>query len=156
MSLKLLSELNRGEKGRIVKIACTGSIRQRLLDMGLVSGSDIEMQRAAPLGDPIEIKVKGYNLALRKKEAAGIQVEVTQMANQGMSLAMARPGELVTVTGIRAGRGLQRKLTDMGLTPGVQIRVINSGASGPVLIDLRETRIALGHGIAQKIVVNKI
>ena len=156
MSLKLLSELNRGEKGRIVKIACTGSIRQRLLDMGLVSGSDIEMQRAAPMGDPIEIKVKGYNLALRKKEAAGIQVEVTQMTNQGMSLAMASPGDLVTVTGIRAGRGLQRRLTDMGLTPGVQIRVINSGASGPVLIDLRETRLALSHGIAQKIVVNKI
>jgi len=156
MSLKLLSELNRGEKGRIVKIACTGSIRQRLLDMGVVSGSDIEMQRAAPMGDPIEIKVKGYNLALRKKEAAGIQVEVTQMTNQGMSLAMASPGDLVTVTGIRAGRGLQRRLTDMGLTPGVQIRVINSGASGPVLIDLRETRLALSHGIAQKIVVNKI
>jgi len=156
MPLKLLSELNRGEKGRIVKIACTGSIRRRLLDMGLVSGSDIEMQRVAPLGDPIEIKVKGYNLALRRQEASGIQVEVTQMANQGMPLAMARPGELVTVTGIRAGRGLQRRLADMGLTPGVQIRVINSGASGPVLIDLRGTRVALGRGIAQKIVVNKI
>jgi Fe2+ transport system protein FeoA len=44
--------------------------------MGLVSGSDIEMQRVAPLGDPIEIKVKGYNLSLRKEEAASIQVEV--------------------------------------------------------------------------------
>ena len=76
MPLKLLSELNRGEKGRIVKIGGTGSIRRRLLDMGLVSGSDIEMERVAPLGDPIEIKVKGYNLSLRKQEAASIQVEV--------------------------------------------------------------------------------
>ena len=76
MPLKLLSELNRGEKGRIVKIGGTGSIRRRLLDMGLVSGSDIEMERVAPLGDPIEIKVKGYNLSLRKEEAANIQIEV--------------------------------------------------------------------------------
>tara|TARA_B100000315_G_C14246236_1_gene437572 strand:+ start:307 stop:444 length:138 start_codon:yes stop_codon:yes gene_type:complete len=45
--------------------------------MGLVSGSEIEMERVAPMGDPIEIKVKGYNLSLRKEEAASIQVEVT-------------------------------------------------------------------------------
>ncbi len=77
MAVKLLTELKPGEKGRIVKIGGTGSIHQRLLDMGLVSGSEVEMQRVAPLGDPIEIRVKGYNLSLRKEEAASIQVEVT-------------------------------------------------------------------------------
>lgn len=77
MPLKVLSELKKGEKGRVVKIGGSGSIHRRLLDMGLVPGSDIEMQRVAPLGDPIEIKVKGYNLSLRKEEAASIQVEVT-------------------------------------------------------------------------------
>ena len=76
MPVKLLNELKHGEKGRVVKIGGSGSIHRRLLDMGLVSGSDIEMQRVAPLGDPIEIKVKGYNLSLRKEEAASIQVEV--------------------------------------------------------------------------------
>jgi len=76
MSVKMLNELEKGEKGRIVKIGGKGSVHRRLLDMGLVSGSDIEMQRVAPLGDPIEIKVKGYNLSLRKEEAASIQVEV--------------------------------------------------------------------------------
>jgi len=77
------------------------------------------------------------------------------MTNQGMPLAMARPGELVTVTGVRAGRGLQRKLADMGLTPSVQIRVINSGVPGPVLIEVRGTRLALGRGIALKILVRE-
>ena len=77
------------------------------------------------------------------------------MANQGMPLAMARPGEMVVVTGIRAGRGLQRRLADMGFTPGVQIRVINSGMPGPVLIDLRGARLALGRGIALKILVRE-
>jgi len=76
MPVKMLNELKRGEKGRIVKIGCGGSIRRRLLDMGLVSGSEVKMERVAPLGDPIEIKVKGYNLSLRKEEAASIQVEV--------------------------------------------------------------------------------
>jgi Fe2+ transport system protein FeoA len=46
------------------------------MDMGLVAGSEVEMQQVAPLGDPIEIKVKGYNLSLRKAEAAGITVEL--------------------------------------------------------------------------------
>ena len=77
MPVKRLSELKRGEKGRIVKIGGGGGLRRRLLDMGLVSGSEVEMERVAPLGDPIEIKVKGYNLSLRKEEADGIQVEVT-------------------------------------------------------------------------------
>jgi ferrous iron transport protein A len=78
------------------------------------------------------------------------------MTRQSMPLAMARAGELVTVTGVRAGWGLQRRLADMGLTPGVQIRVINSQTPGPVLIDLRGSRVALGRGIAQKIVVEKV
>ena len=75
------------------------------------------------------------------------------MTNQSMPLAMARPGELVTVIGVRAGWGLQRRLADMGLTPGVQIRVINSQMAGPVLIDLRGARVALGRGMAQRIMV---
>ncbi|MBT9160164.1 MAG: FeoA family protein [Dehalococcoidia bacterium] len=78
------------------------------------------------------------------------------MTKQDMPLAMARPGETVTVTGARAGRGLQRRLADMGLTPGVQIRVVNSQMPGPVLIDLRGSRVALGSGVAQKIMVKEM
>ena len=77
------------------------------------------------------------------------------MTGQGMPLAMARPGELVRVIGVRAGWGLQRRLADMGLTPGIQIRVINSQMPGPVLIDLRGSRVALGRGVAQKILVKE-
>ena len=75
------------------------------------------------------------------------------MTGQGMPLAMARPGELVTVIGVRGGWGLQRRLADMGLTPGVRIRVINSQMPGPVLIDLRGARVALGRGVAQRVMV---
>jgi len=71
-------------------------------------------------------------------------------------LAMAMPGELVEVIGLRAGWGLQRRLADMGLLPGTQIRVINSQMPGPVIIDLRGSRVALGHGVAQKILVKEV
>jgi Fe2+ transport system protein FeoA len=76
MAVKKLGELKKGDKGKIVKISGSGNVHKRLMDMGLVSGSEIEMQRVAPLGDPIEIKVKGYNLSLRKEEASSITVEV--------------------------------------------------------------------------------
>ena len=75
------------------------------------------------------------------------------MADSLMTLAMARPGEVVSVVDIRAGRGLTRRLGDMGLLPGTQIRVVNSQMRGPLIIDLRGSRLALGRGVAQKIMV---
>ncbi len=75
MAIKSLAELKPGEKGRVVKVGGKGSGRRRIIDMGLVSGAEIEMERVAPLGDPIEVKVKGYHLSLRKEDAANIYVE---------------------------------------------------------------------------------
>ncbi len=75
------------------------------------------------------------------------------MARPLMPLAMARPGEAVTVVDVRAGWGLTRRLADMGLLPGTQIRVVNGMRPGPIIIDLRGSRLALGYGVAQKIMV---
>ncbi len=76
MREKMLRDLRPGEKGKIIKISAKGSVRRRILDMGAIKGADIEMERVAPLGDPIEVKIKGYHLSLRKEEAANIQVEI--------------------------------------------------------------------------------
>ena len=79
MPTKSLSQMKPMEIGTIVRVkggAGTRSVHRRILDMGVVSGTQIEVQRVAPLGDPIEIKIKGYNLTLRKEEAANIEVEV--------------------------------------------------------------------------------
>ena len=70
-----------------------------------------------------------------------------------MPLSMVSQGEQVQVVAIRAGWGLQRRLAEMGLNPGVQIRVMNSQRPGPVVIDVRGSRLALGYGIAHKIMV---
>lgn len=71
-----LAMLKPGEKGRIVKIGVIGPLKRRLMDMGILVGEEIRVEKIAPLGDPIEITVKDYNLSLRKKEAEGILLEV--------------------------------------------------------------------------------
>ena len=73
-----LRELKPGEKGKVVKVSGKGSIHRRILDMGVVPGTKIEIERVAPLGDPIEVKIKGYHLSLRKEEAANISLEVEE------------------------------------------------------------------------------
>ncbi|NCN64805.1 MAG: ferrous iron transport protein A [Candidatus Altiarchaeum hamiconexum] len=72
---KTLNELKVGDKTEIVKLKGVGDVKRRLLDMGVVKGTTVEIERVAPLGDPIEIKIKGYNLSLRKEEASKIIVK---------------------------------------------------------------------------------
>jgi len=69
-----LSELPLGTKGKVVRITNTEGVRRRILDMGVVLGAEVVVEGRAPLGDPMEIRVKGYRLSLRKNEAASIFV----------------------------------------------------------------------------------
>lgn len=70
-----LAELQKNEEAEIIALENTGEIRRRLLDMGLVRGAIIKVIRKAPLGDPLEIKVKNFFLSLRRSEASGILVK---------------------------------------------------------------------------------
>jgi len=151
MTVRPLSELGPPEKGRIVRVGGRGGIRRRLLDMGVVTGAVVEVERVAPLGDPVQIRVKGYDLALRKEEAENIQVEITEAI-----LSKVAAGEKVVVLALGAGWGLQRRLADLGLTPGVEIKIISSGRPGQVVIDVRGSRLALGRGVASKIIVRVV
>jgi len=74
-SLTPLSELVPGEKGIIRKMKIRGAIRRRLMDMGFVSGTIFEIQKVAPLGDPVDILLKGYHVSIRNNEAETILVE---------------------------------------------------------------------------------
>ncbi len=73
---KVLSDLKVYEKAKVRQIVGQGQLRRKLLDMGIVSGSEIEIVKLAPLGDPVGVKIKGYHLSLRKEEAKQILVEV--------------------------------------------------------------------------------
>jgi Fe2+ transport system protein FeoA len=73
---KLLSEFAIGEIGTVVIVAGEGALRRRLFDMGVTPGTDILLRKKAPLGDPLEITLRGYELTLRKSEAANVTMEV--------------------------------------------------------------------------------
>jgi len=74
-SATTLDRLEPGESGRVLNLSGEPQIRRRLMDMGLTPGAVVEVEKLAPLGDPIEVEVRGYHLSLRKREAAGIAVE---------------------------------------------------------------------------------
>jgi len=71
-----LNKLKVGQRGIVVSVKSTGPVKRRLMDMGLVPGSEVKVLRVAPLGDPVEFQVKGYSLSLRKSEAKNIIVEL--------------------------------------------------------------------------------
>ena len=72
---KLLSDFTVGESGKIVKVNGEGRIRRRLFDMGVTPGAAITMRKVAPLGDPVEVTLRGYELSLRKSEADAVIME---------------------------------------------------------------------------------
>ena len=69
-----LSELEVGKTAKVVRINGEGAVKRRIMDMGLTKGSAVTVRKFAPLGDPIEITVRGYELSIRKDEAASIEV----------------------------------------------------------------------------------
>lgn len=73
---KFLNDFTVGESGKIVKVSGEVRVRRRLFDMGLTPGAELVMRKKAPLGDPIEITIRGYELTLRKIEAACVEVEL--------------------------------------------------------------------------------
>ena len=73
--LKKFSQLNIGETGQITNVGGEGRIRRRLFDMGITPGADVYLRKKAPLGDPIEITIRGYELTLRKEEAELVTLE---------------------------------------------------------------------------------
>ncbi len=69
-----LNDVKTGDSCEVVRLNDTGQTRRRIMDMGITKGAKISVQKVAPLGDPIELNVRGYHLSLRKSDARGIEV----------------------------------------------------------------------------------
>ncbi len=76
--IKKLKDFDVGEIGIIKNVEGTGKLRRRLLDMGITPGAEVYLRKKAPLGDPLEITIRNYELTLRKTEAALIALEVKE------------------------------------------------------------------------------
>lgn len=73
--MKTLKQVEVGSTVRVAKLHGEGAVRRRIMDMGLTKGAEVYIRKVAPLGDPIEITVRGYELSLRKADAQMIEVE---------------------------------------------------------------------------------
>ena len=73
--MKTLREVKIGETAKVVKLHGEGPVKRRIMDMGLTKGTEVYVRKVAPLGDPIEIHVRGYELSLRKADAEMVEVE---------------------------------------------------------------------------------
>jgi ferrous iron transport protein A len=76
MSMVPLDQLRPGQRGRIESLPADGSTAQRLMEMGLLEGEEVELLGFAPLGDPLEIRLRDYRLSLRRSEAARVLVRL--------------------------------------------------------------------------------
>ncbi len=76
--MKTLKELKVGDTARVVKLYGEGAVKRRIMDMGLMKGVDVQIRKVAPLGDPIEVTVRGYELSIRKADAEIIEVETVR------------------------------------------------------------------------------
>jgi Fe2+ transport system protein FeoA len=70
----LLSEMKEGQTGTIIRVGGSGALRRRMLEMGILKGSEVHVEKYAPLKDPLELIIKGYHVSLRVDEAAQITV----------------------------------------------------------------------------------
>lgn len=73
--MKTLRQANIGDTVKVVKLHGEGAVKRRIMDMGITKGVEVHIRKVAPLGDPIEVNVRGYELSLRKADAEMIEVE---------------------------------------------------------------------------------
>ena len=73
--MKTLRQVKIGETVKVVKLHGEGTVKRRIMDMGLTRGTEVYVRKVAPLGDPIEVTVRGYELSLRKADAEMIEIE---------------------------------------------------------------------------------
>jgi len=76
--MKTLREASIGDTVKVVKLHGEGPIKRRIMDMGITKGVEIYVRKVAPLGDPMEVTVRGYELTLRKTEAVNVEMEVNK------------------------------------------------------------------------------
>ena len=73
--MKTLRQVKVGDRVKVVKLHGEGAIKRRIMDMGITKGVDVQVRKVAPLGDPVEVTVRGYELSIRKADAEMIEIE---------------------------------------------------------------------------------
>lgn len=157
-----LSSLLPKQSARVVMVGEDASLLRRLATLGIIPEAVVQVEAVAEDG-VVSLHVAGtlHNLAqadacrvdVAPLSAAEALTEVTPEVT--IPLGELAPGETATVDGFLAGRGMVARCLALGLTPGASVRVIQNLRNGPVIALVRDTRVALGHNEAQRIVVRR-
>lgn len=83
--MKTLKDVKVGQNATVVKLHGEGAVKRRIMDMGITKGTHVYVRKVAPLGDPIEVTVRGYELSLRKDEASCVEVTDVAKAERGVA-----------------------------------------------------------------------
>ena len=73
--MKTLKDVKIGDTAKVVKLHGEGAVKRRIMDMGITKGTEVHIRKVAPLGDPVEVTVRGYELSIRKADAEMIEIE---------------------------------------------------------------------------------
>jgi ferrous iron transport protein A len=167
MPVVTLDQLAPGESGRVVRVHGRGAVRRRLVDMGLTSGSVIDVIKLSPLGDPVEYRLRDYHLTLRASEARTIEVELLggavmpptgrEHSRAVKALLRCRSGCQVEIVRTRGGWRMSQHLKRLGMTPGSVFSLIRNDYPGPLILAAPSgERVVVGKGLARHIQVKEI
>lgn len=156
-----LSLLTPGRPARVVRVSEEGALLRLLTALDLKPGSVVEVEATAAGDGELALRVDGQRGALPRDVASLIEVVPLRAAEgdnvlesgDAVPLGQLAIGETACVKGFVGGRGLMGRCLALGFTPGVQVRMVQNLGHGPVIVLVRDTRVALGHGEAQKILV---
>lgn len=157
-----LTNLAPSQAGRIVTISAEG--RQLLGDEGaraIVPGAIVRAEESAQPGQPLSFTVDGRRQQLPEDVASHITARILSPEETGeayddsIPLSALAPGETGIIRGFRAGRGMVSRCLALGFTPGTAVEMVQNAGRGPVIVLVRDTRVALGRGEAQKVMVVK-
>ena len=143
-----LTELRRGQKARVINIGVDAAAAKLLADSGLINGSEITMDTIYALDDPVQIRTSNRDLSLRREIASLVEVAVLSQP-----LSTVDSGKTAIICNIIAGPDDKRRLSDMGLIPNAQIRVLENRSPGPLLLEAFNSRLVLSAPQAEQIMV---
>jgi len=150
--MKRMSELRVGERGVVQQLEGDSTVKRRLMAMGFVAGTEVEPIHVAPMGDPVAFEVKGYNLSLRKAEAALVLVEPIEE----VPLVHAPVGARLRVTNVHGGWGMRRRLNGIGIRRGVEVVRPAASERGPVVVRVAGAEQRAGRHMAERVFVQEV
>jgi len=157
-----LADLQPAQSARVDKVEEDSALLRHLDALGIRPGALVQVEAVAPEDGTLTLSVDGRRQTM--DHASAVQVAATPLSGEEARAATAperlplgdlATGETATVAEFRAGRGLVARCLALGFTPGAEVRMVQNLHGGPVIVLVRDTRVALGRGEAQKIMVIK-